>query len=63
MKLKVIISMDNSAFEPDAGYELGRLLGKVAVDVAGKDRFHLCGYERKLLDSNGNSVGKATVVQ
>lgn len=63
MRLKIVIDMDNSAFEGDAGYEIGRILGKIAVEFAGKDRFNICGYERKLLDLNGNSVGKATVTK
>ena len=62
MKFKLIIAMDNAAFEDNAGLEIGWLLEKVArkAENAGQDLLDplwRCG----IVDRYGNKVGEATV--
>lgn len=59
MTLKIEIEIDNAAFDGrGGGRELARILGNVAKRVGEAQ-----ADEWKLLDSNGNTVGKAEVVE
>jgi len=50
--IKITIKTGNSAFEDDKEYEIARILNKLAKDISlGKE-------PTKLMDINGNSVGK-----
>ena len=61
MKLRIEMQLDNAAFEPDNGTEIARILEKLAT------RWHAeslpSGESCRLLDINGNVVGKAEVVR
>ena len=61
MKLKIEITMDNAAFEPDSGTEAARILRKLADRIAGEN----CtpGDVTPCIDINGNKVGKAVVTR
>ena len=56
MKLKIEICMDNAAFEGDAGYEAADIIRAAAKAVQ-----QGC-IRSSLFDSNGNVVGKFTIV-
>jgi len=60
MKLKIEICMDNDAFTGPAGVELARILRRFADHV---DRSYPMLGEEPLMDLNGNTVGKAEVVE
>ena len=57
MKLQIEICLDNAAFDPHTGLEIGRILNELAKDMV------LCGplKECKLRDANGNTVGFAEI--
>lgn len=55
--MKLTIRTDNAAFEPDRGAELARILRKLADRVEREDQPGR-GEEWKVLDVNGNTVGK-----
>jgi hypothetical protein len=59
MKLKIEIKMDNAAFEEDSGGEAARILKKLVVGWAGSPLAE--GEYWKLMDYNGNCVGKAEI--
>lgn len=54
MELVIRIKMDNAAFETEAGYEIGRILAKVADKMPQEKQM-------TLLDSNGNVCGVAAI--
>jgi hypothetical protein len=51
-KAKLIIRMDNAAFEGDGHQELARILHDLANELEGTDRSRI-----PLFDINGNKVG------
>jgi len=63
MKLRIEIDLDNDAF---AGRKLAREVEKILdllpSDLDGVGRRQLATFSKTLMDSNGNSVGKAVVV-
>lgn len=59
MKLLIEIEMDNSAFHPDNGTEVARLLKKFAAHV--NDDSIDGHFDYTFIDSNGVKVGKALV--
>jgi hypothetical protein len=59
MKCKIEITMDNAAFEEDAGMELARILRRLATD-AEKHSVHNLDW-LSLRDMNGNYVGRVTI--
>jgi len=61
MKLRVTIELDNAAFEPGPGQEVARILRGLA-DWS-EDQGLLAGESIKLLDINGNHVGKVEVAR
>jgi hypothetical protein len=56
--LRITIKMDNAAFEDYPMTEAGRILRQVARDL---EKFG--GSTNVLLDINGNTVGKAEIVE
>jgi hypothetical protein len=62
LKLKIEITMDNAAFEPDNGSEAARILRALADEIDGGN-YPVCGIVKPLRDLNGNEVGKARVVK
>ena len=61
MKLRIEIKMDNAAFEDENnGHEAARILHKFAKAI---DNFALTYRDWVLMDSNGNMVGRAEVVE
>lgn len=61
MTLKITLTMDNAAFEPDPGIEVARILRALA-DRAEVESIE-DGRRMVLRDFNGNSCGKAEVVR
>lgn len=59
MKLVITIEMDNAAFEDANGFEVARILTKLAREV--KDHQLETNDTYGLMDDNGNTVGKAEV--
>lgn len=57
MKAKIIVNMDNAAFEDGQGAELARILRRLADDVASGDSF------ATLRDINGNRVGGFVIIK
>jgi hypothetical protein len=49
-KFNLTMDCDNASFEPDAGYEISRILHKIAIDVANGDT------DGKVRDLNGDTV-------
>lgn len=62
MKLKIEITMDNAAFEPDNGTEAARILRKLADEIDGGN-YPVSGIVKPLFDVNGNECGKAKVTR
>ena len=63
MKLKIEICGDNAAFEDvNRGEEMARILKEAANKCAG-GYLNSPGDEVRLMDYNGNTVGKAKVVK
>lgn len=60
MILKIIINMNNAAFE-DNPSELGRILKEYALSQSSIDALPLAGTTTKLRDINGNVVGEVSV--
>jgi hypothetical protein len=61
MKMEITIDMDNAAFEHANGYEVARILTKLAHSIEGS---HMTvGDKTRLLDINGNRVGDAQVAE
>lgn len=58
MKLTIEIQCDNQPFVEDQGYELKYVLHKVSNAFSG----HGYGGDVALMDSNGNIVGRAVMV-
>ena len=61
MKLKIEITMDNAAFEQDAGEEAARILNRLSEQLQewpGGNTFEI-----GLLDIFGNKVGEAKVTR
>lgn len=63
MKLKLEITMDNAAFDPDNGAECARILHTLAAEI--EDAHFKDGLKAMLVlrDINGNRVGEAKVMQ
>jgi hypothetical protein len=61
MKLKLVITMDNAAFEPNNGVEVARILRQLADQEEGNQLSP--GDKWKLRDINGNTVGEAVIRQ
>lgn len=68
MRVTITIDTDNAAFEDSLGYEVARVLRKLAdtfnahsalLDVDGEHLHELDGH--KLRDINGNTVGSVKV--
>jgi len=57
MKLKIEINMDNHIFTIDPVTETERILKKYATEIQ-----HY-GFNRKLMDINGNSIGVAGLIK
>ena len=55
LSVRIFIKTDNAAFRPDPAPEVARILRKVAAEMAGGLS------DRKLLDVNGNVVGRVEV--
>lgn len=62
MKAKIVIQMDNAAFEDDPSVELARILQELAVRVTGAslDKYFPL---LSLRDINGNCVGELEVTE
>lgn len=60
MELRIVIKMDNAAFEDHADAEAARILRDLAKRIEG-DRYFDAGHEYAIHDANGNSVGFAGV--
>lgn len=58
MEAVIRINMDNEAFTESWGYELSRILKRIADDVIEETN---PDYETNLRDINGNKVGTFTV--
>ena len=69
MEFKLHVNLDNAAFndeftgEPAQGYELARILRSLADYVENFYPDTLDGFERNILDVNGNRVGRAETVE
>ena len=61
MKMRFEITMDNAAFEPDLGWELARILQDLSEKVQETDDLRTL-HGRRLMDVNGNAVGKVEVL-
>lgn len=61
MRYLIEIATDNDAFFPEPGPELARILRQLAerIESAGPEEL---GAGVRLLDYNGNGVGRATLV-
>lgn len=63
MKLKIELTMDNAAFDGNAGHEAGRILRELGTDLSriagGEDMAPF--FPMKLRDLNGNTVGLVTL--
>jgi hypothetical protein len=53
MKLKIEITMDNDAFEPDNGTEAARILRDLADEIDGAT-YPVANWVKPLRDINGN---------
>ena len=62
MKLKIEITMDNDAFEPDNGTEAARILRDLADEIDGAT-YPVANWVKPLRDINGNECGKAKVTR
>lgn len=62
MKLKITITMDNAAFEPENGFEAARILRDLAREIEGRGHV-LPGFQSNLREINGNRVGEAKVTR
>lgn len=64
MDLEIKINMDNAAFGNIPRYEVGQILRKWTVQIAGCNYGEDLkpGYEKNLMDTNGNTVGYVKVV-
>jgi hypothetical protein len=60
MKLIVEIQMENAAFDPVNGGEAAHILSDLADAISDRDLD--CTDKGRVMDSNGNSVGKWRVV-
>lgn len=58
-ELKINIELDNAAFDGDAGYEVARILRRMADELEAGPC--LDGYRNVLIDIKGNKVGMAVV--
>lgn len=62
MTYVITIKMDNAAFHDDDGtFEPGYELRTILQRLANEHEYGDAPVERKILDSNGNTVGKAEV--
>ena len=61
MRYLIEIATDNDAFFPEPGPELARILRQLAERIESADPEEL-GAGVRLLDYNGNGVGRATLV-
>ena len=62
MKATIVIDMDNDAFAgADCGHELARILYKLSERVGGHNEAALKDTIFKILDSNGNKVGRLEI--
>ena len=61
MKLNLTIQMDNEAFSPEPEVEVARILHALA-DRCGQN-LGIVGYERAVLDVNGNKVGTVKITR
>ena len=59
LRLEIKIDMDNAAFDGDWEYEAGIILSTLARFI---DHHGIGGDGHDLIDSNGNTVGKAEVI-
>lgn len=58
MRVTVTIQCDTAAFEDGPGYEVSRILSKLASDIAAYQRLNgELDDHRTLRDANGNTVG------
>ena len=55
MKAIITIDLDNDAFQPYKSKEVVRILRRLADDIKTKG---ICAAPTKLMDINGNSVGR-----
>ena len=63
MKLKITITMDNAAFDPDFGFEVARILESLATDIKAHNCLTGPDDHETLTDINGNRVGEAKVTK
>ena len=63
MKFQVLIDCKNDAFEEQPGAEVAAILTNVATEVCERAMDDLTGFSMRLLDTNGNTVGVAEVVE
>lgn len=61
MKLTITIKMNNEAFGDDPGTEVARILRKLSMTTEQERVF--IGDSWRLIDINGNIVGKAEVTE
>lgn len=58
--LKIVINSDNSAFEPDCGMEVARILRELAQQAEDAGNSMITnGFRSAIMDINGNKVGFA----
>lgn len=60
MKYVIEINVDGAAFDENPGYEINRILSFVQMRVS--DLSGQIPHEPKLKDSNGNTVGRAVLM-
>jgi hypothetical protein len=63
MTLKIEITMDTAAFDPDHGHEAGRILTHLASELSSFDALRDVGDHETLRDLNGNRVGTAKITR
>lgn len=63
MNVNITINCDNEAFENYTAGELNRILRMLAGRIENLGSEGLPGYETKILDVNGNSVGNLVVTE
>ena len=61
MNITITLNTDNAAFEDDPGAEVARILKRLAGELEGVTLD--AGDYAKLLDSNGNTVGRYAVTK
>lgn len=62
MDLRINIEIDNHAFEEDPTHETSKILKILAKKIEQSRSFPLSGWTTRVRDTNGNTVGSASVL-